>query len=92
MRPLSCCLPVILSMEVRHKHLDNEAPVVQATDTQALTSEPVTVQDLVGKTIQGELVEGRVQYWSPGEDAGPGTDDAVIKEVTVGQNFPALRL
>ena len=79
-------------MEVRHEHLDDETPVVQATHTQALTSKPVTVQDLVGETVQGEFVEGRVKYWSPGKYAGPGPDDPVIKEVSEGQNFPAARL
>ena len=79
-------------MEVRHKHLDDEAPIVQATDTKAFTSKPVTVQNLVGKTIEGEFVEGRVKYWSPGKDTGPGPDDPVIKEVSEGQNFPATRL
>ena len=79
-------------MKVRHEHLDDEAPIVQATHTQPFASKPVTVQNLVGKTIQREFVEGRVQYRSPGKDAGPSPDDPVIEEVSEGQNFPAARL
>ena len=85
---ISLPLPVILSMEVRHEHLDDQTPIVQPTHSQAFSSKPVAVQNLVGKTVQREFVERRVEYWSPGKDAGSSSDDPVIKEVTVGQNFP----
>ena len=53
-------LPVVLSVKVRHKDLDDEAMIVQPTHPQAFTSKPVSVQDLVGETIERELVKGRV--------------------------------
>ena len=85
-------LPVVLSVEVRHKDLDDEALIVQPTHPQTFTSKPVSVQDLVGKPIERELVEGRVDNCSSGEDTGTGPYDPVVKEMSEGKNFPKSRL
>ena len=79
-------------MEVGDEHLDDVAMIVKPTHSQAFTSKPISVQDLVGEPVERKLVEDRVQYGSSGEDAGATTDDPVIKEVSVGQNFPKARL
>ena len=85
-------LPVIFSVKVGDKHLDNEAIVVQAANPQALAGKPIPVQEHVRKSVERKLVEGRVQYWSFGEEAGAGPDDPVIKELSEGQNFPKPRI
>ena len=36
--------------------------------------------------IHGELMERSIRYENFAEDAGPGTDDTVIKEVRKGKN------
>ena len=53
-------LPVVFSVQVRYKHLDDQSLVVQPTHPQTFVSKPVSVQDLVGETIERELVKGRV--------------------------------
>ena len=86
------CLPVIFSVEVGDEDLDDGAMIVQQAHSQAFTSKPIPVQDLVGEPVERKLMEGRVNYRSSGEDAGAATNDPVIKEVSVGQDHPKQRL
>ena len=85
-------LPVIFSVKVRHKHLDDEALIVQPADAQTFPGKPISVEEHVRESVERELVEGGVQYRSFGEDACPGPNDSVIKEVSEGQNIPKPRL
>ena len=79
-------------MEVGDEDLDDVTFIVQTAHSQTFPSKPVSVQDLVGEPVERKLMEDGVQYRSSGEDAGSATDDPVIKEVSVGQDFPKPRL
>ena len=62
--------------------------VVNVANSDAFAGKPVSVEYLVRITIERKLMEDCISYWRLAQNASARPNDAVVEEVTVGQNIP----
>ena len=82
--------PVVLGVEVRDKHMDTETLHLKPDQAHTLPSPPVAMVNIVGVTIQRELLKHGLQHWKLAKDTSARPDDSLVKEVGVRQRISEI--